>query len=457
MKIAIFGCGYIYSQYKDLISNSDEIVAIIDNDVTKHATEIDGVMRIYPREYASIQMDFVIIMSDAAIEMKTQLIRCGCPEKIIVHYKDYFGNILGEKKIYSADSECKKDKRLLIISNELGYHGGPIVAMRTAKCAKEIGYDVTIAAPKGQKKFIKELNDNGIDVVIQEWLMHASWKNLQWVKDFDAIIVNTYPMIKCAIEISKHRNVIFWLHESVESYYELEFWHGDIRDGLRNKALKIYAVTRRASENFYRFYDDVVKVEIFSLAIEDWKTHSDLDMKKSNLVYAVIGGLCKTKGQDIFLNALKKNSDRMNNKYLFVGKVEKNEFTESVKNDLFYDENVILLGERTQKEIQQILYYVDIVAVPSRAESFSMVAAESMMMGKVCIISDDCGIADYITDKKNGLIFRSGSVDSLGEVMIWCNNHKEELSEIGKNARMVYEQNFTIETHKKRLEEILKR
>ena len=35
MKIAIFGCGYIYSQYKDLISNNDEIVAILDNDVTK--------------------------------------------------------------------------------------------------------------------------------------------------------------------------------------------------------------------------------------------------------------------------------------------------------------------------------------------------------------------------------------------------------------------------------------
>ena len=455
MKLGIFGCGYIYSQYKDLISSDDEIVAIIDNDVTMHGTEVNGLKRIYPREYAKFQMDIIIIMSNAAIEMKTQLTRCGCPEEIIVHYKDYFGKISSEKKIHSVDSEFKMDKRLLIISNELGYHGGPIVAMRTAKCAKAIGYDVTIAASKGQEKFIRELNNNGIDVVIQEWLMHASWDNLQWVKDLDAIIVNTYPMIKCAIEISKHRNVIFWLHESVESYYELEFWHEYIRSGLKNKNLKIYAVTRRARENFYRFYGDDVKVGIFSLAIEDWNTHSNLDVKKSNLVYAVIGGLCKTKGQDIFLNALKKKSDRMNNTYLFVGKVENNEFTESVKNDLFYNENVIVIGERTQKEIQQILCYVDIVVVPSRAESFSMVAAESMMMGKVCIISDDCGITDYITDKKNGLIFRSGSVDSLGEVMIWCDNHKEELYEIGKNARMVYEQNFTTETHKKRLEEIL--
>ena len=455
MKIAIFGCGYIYSQYKDLISSDDEIVAILDNDVTKHATKIDGIMCIYPREYASIQIDFVIIMSDAAIEMKTQLIRGGCPEKMIVHYRDYFGSIACRQEVYSTKTGCPKDKKLLIISNELGYHGGPIVAMRTAKCAKAIGYDVTIAASKGQEKFIRELNNNGIDVVIQEWLMHASWDNLQWVKDFDAIIVNTYPMIKCAIEISKHRNVIFWLHESVESYYELEFWHEYIRGGLKNKNLKIYAVTRRASENFYRFYGDDVKVEIFSLAIEDWNTHSDLYVKKSNLVYAVIGGLCETKGQDIFLNALKKNSDRMNNKYLFVGKVEKNEFTEKVKNDLFYDENVLVIGERSQKEIQQILCYVDIVVVPSRAESFSMVAAESMMMGKVCIISDNCGISDYIDDGKNGFIFRSDSADDLRKIMIWCENHKEALSQIGKNARETYEHYFSVEIHKRRLEEIL--
>ena len=252
MKVGIFGCGYVYSQYKDLIPGCDEIVAIIDNDVTMHGTEIDGMKRIYPREYAKIQMDIIIIMSDAAIEMKEQLIRCGCPEKMIVHYRDYIGNTVSKQEVYSINTECPKDKRLLIISNELGYHGGPIVAMRTAKCAKELGYDVTIVASKGQEKFIKELNNNGINVVIQEWLMHASWKNLQWVNDFDAIIVNTYPMIKCAIEISKHRDVILWLHESVESYYELEFWHEYISNGLKNKGLKIYAVTRRACENFYR-------------------------------------------------------------------------------------------------------------------------------------------------------------------------------------------------------------
>ena len=33
-----------------------------------------------------------------------------------------------------------------------------------------------------------------------------------------------------------------------------------------------------------------------------------------------------------------------------------------------------------------------------------MVAAEAMMMEKVCIISDNCGISDYIEDGKNGLI-----------------------------------------------------
>ena len=95
------------------------------------------------------------------------------------------------------------------------------------------------------------------------------------------------------------------------------------------------------------------------------------------------------------------------------------------------------------------------MVVPSREESFSMVAAEAMMMEKVCIISDNCGISDYIEDGKNGLIFRSENADDLRKIMMWCENHREELSEIGKNARESYEHYFTTEIHKRRLEEIL--
>lgn len=287
--------------------------------------------------------------------------------------------------------------------------------------------------------------------------MHASWKNLQWVNDFDSIIVNTYPMIKCAIEISKYRDVILWLHESVESYYGLEYWHEYIRNGLKNKGLKIYAVTKRACENFYRFYGDKISVNILSLAIEDWKKENNISSPKTHLVYAIIGSICKTKGQDIFLNAIKEIHNRQNSRYLFVGKVEKSDFTERIKDELFYDENVILLGERTQEEMRHILRFVDVVVVPSRAESFSMAAAEAMMMEKVCIISDNCGISDYIDDGINGFIFKSGSADSLSKVMVWCDNHMKALSEIRKNARKTYEQYFATEIHKGRLEEILLR
>lgn len=455
MKVGIFGCGYIYSQYKEYIQSNDEIVAVIDNDVNKHETEIEGVKCIYPREYSKIQMDIIILMSDSADEMKRQLMRCGCPEKIIVHYKDYLGKILDKKKFFIISKKCVKDKKLLIITNDLGYHGGPIVAMRTGKCAIELGYDVTVAASKGQEKIIKEFNSNGINVIIQEWLMHSPWENLQWVDDYDSIIVNTYPMIKCAIEISKHRDVVLWLHESVGSYYELEFWHAYISKGLKNKGLKLYAVTRRACENFYRFYGDKVKVEVLSLAIEDWKRVNYSFTQKKILTYALIGRICKAKGQDIFLKAIKGIQNRQNKQYIIVGRVDKNKNSESIRNELCCEESILLLGERTQEEIKNILYDVDIVVVPSREESFSMVAAEAMMMEKVCIISDNCGISDYIEDGKNGLIFRSENADDLRKIMMWCENHREELSEIGKNARESYEHYFTTEIHKRRLEEIL--
>lgn len=455
LKIGIFGCGNIYLRYRNLIPKSEEVVAIIDNDVTMHGIDVDGLRRIYPREYTEIQVDIIILMSDAAVEMREQLIRCGCPENKIVHYKDYFGALKNKKEIYKTDDDSKNKKNLLIISNELGYHGGPIVAMRTARCAKELGYKVTIAASEGQNDFINELNQKGINVIIQEWLMNASWSNLQWVNSYDAIIVNTFPMVNCAIEISMHREVILWLHESVDSYYGLEFWHNRINIGLRNKSLKLFAVTKRACENLYRFYGNDIKADILTVAIEDWKKENNQNRENTNLVYAVIGYICKAKGQDVFLNALKENPGRKDNIYILIGRVQKSAFCEYVRRESFYENNIVLIGERTQEEMRHIQDYIDIVVVPSRAESFSMVAAEAMMMGRVCIISDDCGISEYIVDGVNGFVFRSGSTEELGRIMLWCDNHKEKLLEIGKNARKTFEENFTTELLKKRLEEIL--
>ena len=89
-------------------------------------------------------------------------------------------------------------------------------------------------------------------------------------------------------------------------------------------------------------------------------------------------------------------------------------------------------------------------------DSLPIVATEAMMYGKVCIVSDKTGTADYLEDEKNGLICKAGDPKDLCRKMRWVIKNREKLKTMGSEARKVYEKHFTMDNFGKRLEEALK-
>ena len=100
--------------------------------------------------------------------------------------------------------------------------------------------------------------------------------------------------------------------------------------------------------------------------------------------------------------------------------------------------------KKTQQEIQNLYERLDIVVVASREETVSMVAIEAMMMGKVCIVSNETGIAEYIVHEKNGFVFQNENENELASIMRWCYQNQQQLKIIGTNARKTYEENFSM-------------
>lgn len=141
--------------------------------------------------------------------------------------------------------------------------------------------------------------------------------------------------------------------------------------------------------------------------------------------------------------------------FLLIGKRSVDEYGKEISNRASSINNCILLGERTQEEIYKLYSVLDVLVVASRAETVSMAAIEAMMMGKVCIVSDQTGIAEYIKSGKNGFIFQSENEDELRKIMLWCYQHQDKLEQIGKNARETYERKFSTEIFKNNLQEIL--
>ena len=457
MKIVIFGCGDIYNRRKNEIPDSVEVVGMIDNNKALYGETIDDITVFSPQEIEGMDYDYIVLMSDAAIAMREQLLQLGYSRKKLIHYADFFGLFSYELQRYEGIEKEKytEKKTLLIVSVFLAFSGVPIMALRTAQTAIKLGYSVTIAADGGNDAYISDAVNSGINVILCKELNNTSLENLLWIDDFDIVLINSLPMIRFAIKLSKKRDVIVWIHECLDVYECVKFWEKEISENINQETIKIIAVSQRAREHFLQNYSFEKDISILLVGIEDYR--ENCQFVQSDFSYGLTGGIYARKGQDIFLSAIEKLPKTVveNAFFYLAGKKSGSEFGEDISRRAFNINNCILLGERTPREVHDLYRFLDVVIVASREETLSMVAVEAMMMEKVCIVSDHTGIVEYIEHGKNGFVFHSENIEELCELMIWCYQHQECLKEIGENARKTYEENFSMEIFARHLQEVL--
>lgn len=441
MNIIIFGIGEIYRKYKSSISKADQLIAFLDNDKEKQEKIFDGVPVYAPQKIHVLNYEKVLIMSDYAVEIRRQLLDLGCEKSAIVHYREYLAQLSEniENKLCFKKSVCGKN--CAIITNSIGYHGGALAIIYAAIELMDKGYKVLVVAAEGDDLFIQKYRKIGIEILIYSMLPYVKWDKLKWVMGFEKVIVNTYCMFLVAMEIAMYRKVTIWLHESADMYRYMEYWNELF---IKNDNLEIYAVSEMARGNFID-YVGKLEVGIVPFGIPDmgkacWK-------QKNYISFAVIGYLAPVKQQLLFLEAA-SSMDRnkyAQSRFYIVGKPLDARYTKTVEDTAKGMENVYLTGELGREELNGLYENVDVVVVPSIEETMSMVAVETMMKGKVCIVSDHTGIAEYIQNGVNGFIFQNGNCDDLVRKMEWCVEHNHDLCRIGANAREVYHQYFTIQ------------
>lgn len=457
MRIVIFGIGEIYRQNRDKIPSEDEIVAFLDNNESLQGTMINGITVYSPNQIDQIVYDKIVIMvvmSTRVIEMKNQLLNLGCARADILHYLDYVGmEQIGKPEVFLASQRPMCDKSVLIITSELGYHGGSITAVYASLALKDRGYEVAIAAPSGNERFIEEFRQQGITFILYSNLEYAKYKELQWTDNFEEIIVNTYPMTLCALEIGRHRKISLWIHESNVTYEARTFWNDLIAEYIVKSDLNLYAVSNVAKENFI---NNITKCRISLLPYGIPDLYGDVTSIASHLTFAVIASIHPIKQQLLYVDAvgmLCKDYQRCN-EFLIIGKVDEVDYANRVEEKVREFPNVKLKGELTRNEMESEYNKIDVVVISSSFETMSLVATEAMMYGKVCIVCDVAGMAEFINHGENGLIYKTNDVNSLAEQISFCIENKDRLADIGKNARETYLQYFSMDKFGDRLEKI---
>lgn len=158
------------------------------------------------------------------------------------------------------------------------------------------------------------------------------------------------------------------------------------------------------------------------------KTIEDKKFDACDVNLVCIGRFQKIKGQDLLIDALKnlsKNHLDITFNLSIVGDLNgdnqedidyKKVLQEKVKN--IKNSNLKIKFEGFSTDVRGYIEKSDIVVIPSRYESFSMVAIEVLSCGKPVIAPDVGGPKDIINSSSIGLFFKSGDIDSLSKSII---------------------------------------
>jgi glycosyltransferase involved in cell wall biosynthesis len=91
----------------------------------------------------------------------------------------------------------------------------------------------------------------------------------------------------------------------------------------------------------------------------------------------------------------------------------------------------------------------DLVALPSIAEGFGLVILEAMACGVPILCTTSTGGADFIVHRQNGLLIAAGSTAAIEQELVWALTHRDELFQMGQDARREAEKHTWAEYRRK--------
>ncbi len=82
-----------------------------------------------------------------------------------------------------------------------------------------------------------------------------------------------------------------------------------------------------------------------------------------------------------------------------------------------------------QMDVRPYIRTCDVMALPSRSETFSLAALESMALARPIVMTDTGGASEQVQPGEQGFLFAPGDVDALAQ-------HLETLGDVAERARM---------------------
>jgi glycosyltransferase, family 1 len=458
-RVLLFGTGEYYQVYKYFFSRV-EIVALLDNDSRKQGDILDGIMIRKPEEAIHEEYDGIYLLSVYASEIRQQLLALGVPpEKIFDRDQiyDMLQENLPEREMIQLgqieQSRCwNEGKSITVLAQDMEFYGATIALYQAVKILKNVYSNVVVVTMRNGP-MREHFSQIGVPVLLDPFLCIVTLDDITWLKKCRLLLINTNLFWGLFRRNHTQLPIIWWLHDP-ELLYQGQFCE-KINECYTNN-IRVYAVGEMAAEAFQKRCPHWPRAGILKFGIEDFyqEGHKPSSHK---MIFAVIGAIDPVKGQDIFVDAVCRLSDkiRMRCEFWIIGREVNERFAAKVKAQAANVPEVQFRGLLDRRAIQKAYQEIDVLVCPSLEESMSIVTIEAMMNRRPNIVSDQTGIAKFITDGESGLIFRAGDGAALAEKMTWLAEDEEKRRSIGEKARELYEREFSPTTFEKDLRHVV--
>ena len=180
---------------------------------------------------------------------------------------------------------------------------------------------------------------------------------------------------------------------------------------------------------------------------------SSIREQSPNFSIGTLGRLSHVKGNDMFIKAAKCISEKYPQaSFHLYGDGEERGNLENLVNELNLSEKFQFHGF-TSNPIDK-MRDLDCLVVPSRAESFGLVAVEALAVGTPVAAFEGTGVADFVVDHINGALAEMGNVQQLADAVSYVLKNSDNWRRLSMNGMETVREHFSLKKHIGKLETI---
>ena len=208
----------------------------------------------------------------------------------------------------------------------------------------------------------------------------------------------------------------------------LEYWEGWVRDRMQSTAEAVSKIDRFIAPSktvlntFLRYYPDARnKIKYLDYGFDLARLQGRKRVKEARFVFGYIGTHIPAKGVDYLIKAF---GELKGNTILKIWGRWRNDFTPALvelgnRISKTGGKEIQWMGEfETEKIVDQVFNKIDAVVVPSIwLENSPLVIHEAQEARIPVITADVGGMAEYVDDEVNGLLFNFRNISSLAKEM----------------------------------------